>query len=99
MNMLNFDALNLPNDLPVEVQRKLFKLLSQFPNLFANDEKDCGATNLVEHKINTGENKPVRKFPYRISPKQKKSLPEKCNYWKKNRSFEKAHHHGLQIQS
>jgi len=74
MYNLSLDNINIPKELSNEVRRKLVTLLTQYPNLYANEEKDCGATNLVEHRFNIGDNKPVRKFPYRISPKEKEII-------------------------
>ena len=43
------------------------QLLDQHQNLFSKDADDIGRTHLVEHTINTGNAKPVKLPPYRIS--------------------------------
>jgi len=51
----------------------------KYPNLYAVNDKDAGRTDLVVHKINTGDSKPVKKFPFRTSPKEKDMIVKEVN--------------------
>lgn len=41
-------------------------LLRRFQEVFANGETDLGRTNLVQHRINTGDHQPIKQAPRRV---------------------------------
>lgn len=45
---------------PQETKTKLVSLLSSYVDVFSLNEFDLGSTDLVQHQINTGHNKPFR---------------------------------------
>ena len=60
------EALNLSSEkLSVEKQKQLRDLLDEFSDVFALSDAELGCTNLVKHSIDTGENRPFRRQPYR----------------------------------
>ena len=54
----------------------LKQLLMKYPDVFSKSKGDIGLTNLVEHKIDTGDAKPIKQRPYRI-PLSKREQAEK----------------------
>ena len=54
----------------------LKQLLMKYPDVFSKSKSDLGLTNLVEHKIDTGDAKPIKQRPYRI-PLSKREQAEK----------------------
>ena len=50
------------------------ELLCKYQNVFSKDDKDLGRTSIVQHHIETGDNKPVKQSPRRIPPHQRKEL-------------------------
>jgi len=67
-------SINLPDILTEKEKHRVVELLATYPNSFARDDKDSGQTNLIRHQINTGDSQPVRKFPYRTSPREKEII-------------------------
>ena len=57
---------------PQETKAKLASLLSSYVDVFSLNEFDLGSTDLVQHQINTGQNKPFRQ-PLR--PQARAHLP------------------------
>jgi len=56
-------------------QRKiLLNLLGEFPTLYSRSEKETGKTDLVHHVIQTNSSLPIRKLPFRTSPKEKEII-------------------------
>ncbi|KAJ3645617.1 hypothetical protein Zmor_023259 [Zophobas morio] len=48
-------------------ERKLAKgLIRRHRNVFASEEEPFGKTNIVEHRINTGDTQPIRQAPRRL---------------------------------
>lgn len=47
------------------------KLLSEYKDVFCNKPGYC---NLLQHRIDTGDAAPIRKSPYKVSPKKRVSL-------------------------
>jgi len=68
---------DISSDLTLEEHDSIMDLLVKYPTLYALGDKDAGRTDLVEHRINTRDSKPVRKFPFRISPKEKEHIIKK----------------------
>lgn len=46
-------------------QLSLAKLLNTYQDIFAKSKTDLGCTNLVKHKINTGDARPIKQTPRR----------------------------------
>jgi len=59
-------------------QSTVFKLLSEYSDLFSKHSNDIGHTKLVEHHTDTGNEKPIRQTPRRI-PFAKRVEAEKKN--------------------
>ena len=56
-------------DLTSAEQSELHSLISSYADVFSKTSSDYGSTDIVKHKINTGQAPPVRKRAYRTSPK------------------------------
>lgn len=82
--------IELPNHLSSSEKQKLLAILFKFPTLYAFDEKDTGKTNLVSHEIKTGTSFPIRRFPFRTSPKEKEIITKEIEQMKK-RNYSKKH--------
>src|SRR6185295_18846031 len=50
---------------------QLNSLLYEYLDVFAQDSSDLGRTNLVQHKIPTGDSPPIKKRSYHMSPTEK----------------------------
>ncbi|XP_055879412.1 uncharacterized protein LOC129925085 [Biomphalaria glabrata] len=51
------------------------KLICEFNDIFPTDETDCGRTNMVQHRIDRGNTRPIRHPPRRLPlAKQKKAM-------------------------
>ncbi|KAI4905005.1 hypothetical protein NFI96_003630 [Prochilodus magdalenae] len=49
-----------------EQQLRLWDLLQRFVDVFAADESECTRTDMVEHRIDTGNAKPTKLRPHRL---------------------------------
>ena len=58
--------LELPDKLGACEAEKLSDLLRKSTDVFALDDSELGCTDVVCHKIETGDHAPVRQPPYRI---------------------------------
>ena len=56
----------VPKEVSQEQKQKLEKLLLEFLNSFSISSNDKGLTELIEHKINTGNAPPIKQPPRRI---------------------------------
>ncbi|GBN62843.1 Retrovirus-related Pol polyprotein from transposon 17.6 [Araneus ventricosus] len=60
-----------------EEQRTAVKeLLQEFQNLFSTSDSDVGRCNMTQHRINTGNHPPIKRFPRRL-PLAKKEEAER----------------------
>ena len=50
----------LPGDVTSDQRQRVADLLSEYDDLFSRGIFDMGRTNLVEHTIDTGSNRPIR---------------------------------------
>jgi len=56
--------------------KQVYKLLTEYSTLFAESDMDLGRTNIIKHKIDTGDAKPV-KHPLRRTPAKMSSEIDK----------------------
>lgn len=63
-----------PTDLTSENKQKLKDLIVEFQDIFSSPEGPLGRTQLVEHEINTGNQKPVKIPPRRLPWSQKEII-------------------------
>ena len=60
----------------MEQQNKFKEILIKYESVFSKNDEDLGKTNVVEHRIPTGESLPVKQYPYRV-PLAKREIAEK----------------------
>ena len=53
-------------DLTSEQSEKVRNLLSNYSDVFSSNDQDLGQTSVIEHRIDTGESRPVKTPPRRI---------------------------------
>ncbi|CAG5048976.1 unnamed protein product [Parnassius apollo] len=53
---------------------KAKKLLLKYADVFSSNDADIGKTGLVQHKINTGEELPIRQRPRRLPVAREKEV-------------------------
>ena len=54
------------SDLGIEDKQKAKALLLRYAHLFSTSDEDVGRTDLVKHKINTGDKDPIKQAPRRL---------------------------------
>ena len=52
----------------------LAELLEAYADIFASSSLDLGRTNIVQHSIDTGEARPIKQPPYRVSQTQRAEI-------------------------
>lgn len=57
-----------------EQQSALQKLINEHRDVFALNPEELGCTSLVKHHIDTENNPPIRRPPYRTSPEQRQRI-------------------------
>lgn len=57
-------------------QKALNNLLTKYVHLFAQNDTDVGRTHLIEHKIDTGDAKPISQPMYRVPFSQRQVITE-----------------------
>ena len=67
------------SDLTLEQKKKLENLLLEYRDVFANSIEELGRTSIMKHKIDTGDSRPIRQRPYRVSPKNKEEINNQVN--------------------
>ena len=60
------------SDLTNTQKRNLLIFIGKNRQTFAKDFSELGLTNLVSHRIETGNSKPIRKAPYRQNPEMRR---------------------------
>ena len=68
-----FKGLPSPNLTSAE-NRCLNLLLDQYSDIFASSSSDLGRTSIIRHKIDTGDARPIKQPPYRVSQTQKAEI-------------------------
>jgi len=76
--------------LTCQEREQLVSLLTKFPSLYAVHETDCGRTNLVSHQIHTGNNLPIKRHPFRTSPKEKDVIRKELGVLEKQNIISKS---------
>ena len=72
----HINSLNLGLNLNDDQRNKLLAVLYKNHNYFAWDENSLGRTNLVEHKVPTGDSKPIEQYQYPIPTIAKEAMRE-----------------------
>ena len=54
-----------PEDLEEDQLEQLKQLVGEFDDIFALDGDDLGCTDVVKHKIDTGDSPPIKQYPRR----------------------------------
>ena len=85
---------NLEKDLHVgpldHHQQTLFlKVIDENADICAASQMDIGRTNILKHKINTGNNSPIAKQAYKSNPVKKEFIENEINNMKKKRDYQK----------
>jgi len=58
---------------------KLLLFLNDFKDIFTQDSRDIGSTNLISHRIETGTNEPIKQHPYRVNQAQREVINEEIS--------------------
>ncbi|UYV81558.1 K02A2.6-like, partial [Cordylochernes scorpioides] len=68
----------IPPELPLLHKTKLLELLENFSEVFGSIDKTTSRI-ITKHRINTGDAKPSKKMPYRVSPSERKVIQEEVD--------------------
>ena len=66
-------------DLSENEKNQILALIGKNRDIFATDLSELGTTNIHTHKIDTGDATPVRKRPYRTSPKIQREIDKQID--------------------
>ena len=61
-----YDRTIANKDVSDELKLQVANLLIEFQDVFSKDENDLGHTNLAEHRIETGDARPIKQAPRRV---------------------------------
>ena len=61
-------------NLSVEQKEIVLKLLLRYHLSFSRSDRDLGRTDVIQHKINTGNNRPIKQVPRRIPAHMQKEV-------------------------
>ena len=62
------ERVSIGEEVTKEEREKLLNLIVEHQSSFQWDDSSYGHTDVVEHKINTGDTKPIKQRQYRLSP-------------------------------
>ena len=62
-----------------EEKAKVRQLLRDYRCIFSQDDTDLGETNLIQHHIRTGDNRPIQQRAYRTTPSMKKEIQKQVD--------------------
>lgn len=65
---------NVNSDLSDSEKERIKELLCEFSDVFVGPDGSFGKTNVVEHRIDTGEHAPIKIPPRRVSPVKKLAI-------------------------
>ena len=68
-----FSCLPSPSLSPAE-NSQLYDLLESYSDVFAKSSLDLGRTSLIQHEIDTGDARPIKQAPYRVSQAQRQEI-------------------------
>jgi hypothetical protein len=72
-------------------QQQIFEsLLHEFKDICAKSQTEIGRTNVIQHRIETGDSMPISQTPYRINPKNKEFLRNEIANMEKNGIIRKS---------
>ena len=74
-------TLKIGQQLTKEQQNDIQELLSENEDVFAWSDADNGRTHVVAHEIDTGEAKPLKQRPYRLSPEEDDIVDSEVDKW------------------
>jgi transposase InsO family protein len=64
------------SEVPVDALEPLQQLVTEYKEIFLHKNIGLGCTNVVKHKIDVGESRPIKKRPYRVPHSQRLALNE-----------------------
>ena len=73
-----FTCLPSPN-LTMAENSRLNSLLEQYSDVFASSSTELGRTTIIKHEIHTGDARPIKQQPYRVSQSQKVEIEKQIN--------------------
>src|ERR1043165_3421461 len=59
-----------------EQRKRLLRLLEDYKDIFVKDKNELGKCEIVKHRIDTGDAKPIKQEKYRASGKERKLIEE-----------------------
>ena len=71
--LAKFQSLPSPA-LSVHENAQLNDLLTSYEDIFAKSSLDLGRTSIIEHEIDTGDARPIKQSPYRVSQQQRAEI-------------------------
>ena len=74
----------LSDAIPEPEKKQLQALLRKNRDLFAENPKNPGTTQVVEHVINTGDHMPIHEHPRKVSPMQRQVIDKEIEEMLKN---------------
>src|SRR3989337_3034235 len=63
-------------NLNTQQKEEFGKLMKKYEEIFVRTKNELGRTNVVKHKINTGDAKPIKQKPYRAVGHRKQVIKE-----------------------
>ena len=58
---------------------QFYNTVQEYEDVLARDQPDIGLSHLTEHKINTGDNKPIKQLPRRLPPHKRPILEKQLD--------------------
>ena len=87
----------LPTDVSPDQRKQVQDLLEEYVDIFSSGTYDMGRTNLIEHTIDTGSNRPIRQALRRHPRTQLDEIDNQVNGLLENELIEPAASPGLQM--
>ena len=74
-----FSKVQIGSNASAAEKEQILKLLNRHRRCFPANDRDFGRTTAAEHSIDTGDAKPIRTAPYRVSPCERRLINEKVS--------------------